>query len=83
MDRIDKRKREKGRQRDEEKEEKDIYHNEDIIAISIVARVSRWVDRRRLIVDSITVRTGQESAKRSSAGKRVIYLLARARVGSR
>lgn len=44
------------------REEEDIYHNEDIIAISIVARV---VDGR-LIVDSITARTGQESAKRSS-----------------
>lgn len=34
MDRIDERKRE-----EKQREEEDIYHNEDIIAISIVARV--------------------------------------------
>lgn len=38
MDRIDKRKRDAGQQKEQE-EEKDICHNEDIIAISIVARV--------------------------------------------
>lgn len=53
----------------------DIYHNEDIIEISIVARVVDGIQAvRRLIVDSITTRTGEESetSPPSSGEKRVI-----------
>lgn len=53
----------------------DIYHNEDIIEISIVARVVDGIQAvRRLIVDSITTRTGQESqtSPPSSGERRVI-----------
>lgn len=55
-------------------EGRDIYHNEDIIEISIVARVTDGAGRR-LIVDSITGCTGQES-ETSSLSKSVISALA-------